>query len=305
MATIASTAKVISACGSVVFWTAKRILRESLKEAFDAVNHDTIPAIDHYDCLVETAKRVVDIASIGGRKTPVKYDSLSRTGVGVEAYQLTKGDSRNQREFLFSLGVDTENKVFVITHSQTSALAGFFANPQHIDVLNALYQTNLRYMAAKDVTEAIAGLVTRNLGVPMNGSGAPYFVPESSIPVIDSVFSDLNSCGCRCTMVQADPGDEVFAQQVLEATVERISSQTGQIVQDMQELLQPGPDGRPRMPRQNGMESRAKELSHLIRLCDTFEGLFGSGLEQCKEALGHAAEMLSELHIRKQAAKKR
>ncbi len=78
------SAVMIATVGCVAFWTAFRVLRQRVIDALAKVGVTAVPPIDFYDALVETGKNVIDAANLRQRKCPIKPDSLSRTGVGVE-----------------------------------------------------------------------------------------------------------------------------------------------------------------------------------------------------------------------------
>lgn len=294
-----NSAKMIATVGCVVFWTAHRILRQSVADALEAVGIKSLPPVDHFDALCEVGQCVVKAASLGQRKCPIKADSLSRTGVGVEFFQVFKGDAQNQREFLFSLGVDDKNRVFVIKVGVNPALASFFGKPNVDAVLNALYQKQLLLMPSRDVTDALVGLVTGVKGIPMKPTGGVYFVPDEGIKTVDSVFTALNAAGCRCTILMHDlRNNPQLCQQVLEATNDKLVEECEAMTAVMEDILSTG-----KMPRVNGMQSRMKQLAEFADLCEYYEKQFGANLATSQTALKRAYELLAELQIRKNAGK--
>jgi len=294
------TGVMIATVGCVALWTAHRVLRTKVIAAMGKVGDTNIPAIDYFDALVETGKNVVDAAAIVMRKCPVKHDSLSRTGVGVEFYQLHKGDKQNQREFLFSLGVDDTNTVFVIKVGVHPSLAAFFANPQVDTILNQLYQRHLAYMPSRDVTDALVGLIGRNKGIPLKDNGGAYFVPDCAVSAVDSVFADLNSAGCTCVLLVQDlRNNPNLCKQVLEATNDNLVAECEKMNEVMQDIIDNG-----KAPRQNGMDTRMKQLAQFGELCEYYEQQFGTNLVAARAALSKSCELLAELQIRKSQGNK-
>lgn len=296
MATVVPvSAKMIATVGCVAFWTAYRVLRQTVVDALKAVGEDTVPPIDHFDALVETGKNIVDAANLRQRKCPVKHDSLSRSGVGVEFYQTFKGEKQNQREFLFSLAVDDTNTVFVVQVGLHPALASFFNNPQCDSIINTLYQQHLQYMPSRDVTDALVGLVNRSRGVPMKDTGGVYFIPECSITKVDSVFTELNRAGCRCTLLTQDlQNNPELVKQVLEATNDKLVEECSKMTEVMEDIL-----SNDKNPRVNGMKTRMKQLAQFADLCSYYETQFGNNLDASRDAMGKAYELLAELQLRK------
>lgn len=300
MATVVpKTAVTIATTGWFAFWTAYRVPRQTVIDSLKAVGEETVPPIDHYDALVETGKNIKDAANLTQRKCPIKADSLSRTGVGVEFFQLFKGEKENQREFLFSLGVDDKNRVFVIKVGVNPALAPFFSDPNCEAVINGLYQRHLAYMPSRDVTDALVGLVARNKGIPMKENGGVYFIPDSAIDKVDPVFHDLNAAGCRCTLAKLDlQNNPDLVKQVLEATNDKLVSECEAMTEVMEDIL-----SNDKKPRVNGMQSRMQQLAQFADLCEYYERQFGANLDASRQALGRSYELLAELQIRKNASK--
>lgn len=293
------SAVMIATTGCVAFWTAFRVLRAKVLAALAKVGETNAPPIDYFDALVETGKNVIDAANIRQRKCPVKHDSLSRTGVGVEFFQTFKGDKQNQREFLFSLGVDDTNTVFVISVGVNPSLAAFFANPQVDSILNTLYQKHLQYMPSRDVTDALVGLISRNKGIPMKQTGGVYFVPDCAVATVDYVFHELNAAGCRCTLLTQDLRNNTeLVKQVLDATNDTLVEECTKMNEVMQDILD-----NDKAPRANGMQTRMQQLAEFAKLCEYYEQQFGTNLQASREALSKSCELLAELQIRKSAGK--
>ena len=302
MATVAPmTARMVATTGCVAFWTAYRVPRQTVVDSLDLIGEENVPPVDHYDALVETGKEIVKVAKVSQRKCPVKSDSLSRSGVGVEFYQTFKGDKQNEREFLFSLGVakkdenDAVGQVFVIKVGVNPALATFFGNPQCEGVINALYQHHLEYMPSRDVTDAMVGMIGRNRGIPMKDTGGVYFIPDSSVNKVDTVFNALNNAGCRCTMLTQDlENNPELCQQVLDATNDKLVGECEKMTLVMQDILD-----NEKAPRMNGMTTRMKQLAQFADLCEHYEMQFGTNLAASREALSKTYELLAELQLRR------
>lgn len=293
------TAVMLAKVGCVGYWKARRVLRQRVLDALKPFGGGTVPPIDHYDALVETGKAVVTACSLSQRKCPVKPDSLSRTGVGVEFYQTFKGDRQNQREFLFSLAVDDKNTVFVLNVGVHPNVQKFFSDPQANAVLNQMYQSHLQYMPSRDVTDALVSLITSNKGVPLKDNGGVYFVPEDAVPTVDAVFHDMNRAGCRCTLLKQDlRNNPELCKQVLEATNENLVEECGKMNEVMQDILDNG-----KSPRANGMATRMQQLAQFAELAAYYEQQFGVNLQAAREALSKSYELIAELQIRKSAGK--
>jgi hypothetical protein len=296
------TAKALADTGAVAFWTAYRVLRSTVIAAMAKVGATQVPPVDHYDALVETGKNIVDAANLRQRKCPIKADSLSRSGVGVEFYQTIKGDKQNQRESLFSLAVDKAGEndqvgtVRVVAVGVNPSLAAFFAKPNVQQVIQALYEKHLQYMPSRDVTDALVGLVNRSKGVPMKDTGGVYFVPDVSISTVDTVFHALNAAGCRCTLLIQDlENNTELVKQVLDATNDKLLREIGDMNDAMQDILD-----NDKLPRGNGMATRKKQLAQFAELAAYYEQQFGANLDAAREGMAKAHELLAELELRKQ-----
>lgn len=302
MATVTNpkTAKMLATTGAVAFWTAYRIPRSTVIASMAKVGATQVPPIDHYDALVETGKNIVDAANLRQRKCPIKADSLSRSGVGVEFYQTFKGDKTNQRESLFSLVVDKNGDnddvgtVRVVSVGTNPSLQAFFGKPK--TVVQTLYEKHLQYMPSRDVTDALVGLVSRSKGVPMKDTGGVYFVPDVSITTVDTVFHALNAAGCRCTLLIQDlENNTELVKQVLDATNDKLLKEIGDMTDAMQDILD-----NDKLPRGNGMATRKKQLAQFAELAAYYEQQFGANLTAARDAMTTAHELLAELELRKQ-----
>jgi len=297
------TAKMLATTGSVAFWTAYRVLRTTVIAALAKVGESQVPPVDHYDALVETGKNIVDAANLRQRKCPIKSDSLSRSGVGVEFYQTFKGDKQNQRESLFSLVVDKNGDndavgtVRIVATGTNPSLQSFFAKPNVQTVLQTLYEKHLQYMPSRDVTDALVGLVNRSKGVPMKDTGGVYFIPDVSIAKVDTVFHALNAAGCRCTLLIQDlENNTELVKQVLDATNDKLLKEIGDMTDAMQDILDNN-----KLPRGNGMATRKKQLADFANLAAYYEQQFGANLDAAREGMAKAHELLAELELRKQS----
>lgn len=292
-----ATGKTIVANGAFAFWTAKKTKRSAVATAFAAAQEDVshIPAVNHYDALVRCGTILAEKAALKERSCPVKWDSLSRSGVGVEFWKLYKGEGGNTRVPLFSLGVDATNKAFVIQHSSgVSTIAKLFANPQMNAIVNALYQQELEYMNARDVTEAIRGVVMRQRGVSVKETGGVYFVPDCGLTKMDRLFTNMNLCGNRCTLLVQDLSqNEELRRQVIEAAQEDMEETLNKMMSQMEQLIDDD-----KKPRGNGQRTRMAETQRIADLCQYYEKTFNAGLTTTKKLLDKAMEMLAELHNR-------
>jgi hypothetical protein len=263
-----------------VFWTAYRVLRHQVLDALKAVGVEALPPPDFFDALLETGKAIVGECAIKVRNSPVKHDSLSRSGVGVEFYQTTKGDKKNQREFLFSIGVDEKNVAFPIDRGNHPAVVSLFSQPDFPQVLDALYQNNLEYMPSRDVTDSLSALIGQNRGIRLKDNGVVYFVPDCAVSIVDRVFSMLNQAGCRCTMLMQDMKDELFCRQVLENTSEQLLDNLEQMQDEMRDLLDNN-----KQVRINGLQSKMADLSRYADVLEYYQKMFGTNLDVASKSL--------------------
>lgn len=293
-ATIPSTIRTIALTGCVAFWTARRVLRQAVINALKSVNYETVPPVDHYDALAETGMAIVRAANLSRRRSPVRPESLSRTGVGCEFYQTFKGEKQNSREFLFSLGVDAQNKAFLIHQGVNPALTKFFADPNAESVLNGMYQSNLQYMPSRDVTDALVGLIRTNRSVRLKDTGGVYFVPECGIATVDAVFTALNNAGCRCTMLKHDLSDnDELCKQVLESTNEQLMGDLETMQDEIRDILD-----NDKKPRINGIKSKMKSLAQHADLLEYYQRMFGDNMALAQQNLSTTFELLAELQLR-------
>lgn len=295
MATVPITGRKIKLRGSVIFWTAHRIPRQSIIDALEAIGVKSVPPVDNYDALVETGKKIVEVGSLKETGSPVKADSLRRSGVGCEFFKTLKGESENRRDFLFSLGVTDKDRAFPIKwDANHPAIRDFFNHPDCDTVLNAMYQENCGYMPSRDVTDALTALVFANRGIRLKESGGVYFIPDCAIDQIDSVFHDLNQAGCRCTMLVHDLAEDPdLCSQVLENTDEQLNDSLTQLQTEIRDLLD-----NDKKPRINGLKTKMSQLAKQADLLDYYQQMFGKNLETAQENLKLTYELLSELQLR-------
>jgi hypothetical protein len=291
------TGKSIVAQGAFAFWTAKKTKRSDLASSFAAAGEsvDLIPAINHYDALVRCGNTLVEKCALKERSCPVKWDSLSRSGVGVEFWKLYKGEGGNQRTPLFSIGVGANGKAFVIQHSSAVTKIQTLFSHQQIDaIVDGLYQQELEWMNARDVTEALRGVVMRHRGVSVKETGGVYFVPDCGLSPVDSLFASLNQHGNRCTLLIQDLSqNEELRRQVIEAAQEDMESTLQKMVDTMQDLV-----ASDKKPRGNGQKTRMAEIQRIADLCDYYEKTFQAGLATTKKLVEKSYELLSELYTR-------
>lgn len=288
------TGKQFAFTGCITLWKATRVPRATVESSLGKVGVSSIPPIDHYAALLETGNEVVDKCAVKSPGSPVKSDSLSRSAVGVEFFKTTKGDKKNDREFLFSIGVDKNNQAFVKEIGTNPNVAAVLGHPQADSVLDALYQANLRYMPARDVTEALTAVVMANRAVRLADGKGVFFVPECGVQTVDSVFQDMNNAGCRCMMFANDLSDPNVQSQVLEATKEQLETDLSAMRDEIQAILA-HPDKRPRI---NGLTTKMTTLAKHADLLEYYKTIFGSGLDTADKSLVATYELLSELQVR-------
>jgi len=298
MSTASSLIQTHSAAGCVAFWKARRVLRQRVVDAVAVAGCGTVPAIDPYDALVEAGMAVVRSAQLGKRRAPVRADSLSRTGVGCEFYQTTKGDKENDREFLFSIGVDPTNKAFLIKVGVHPLMLAFFASAGAEDALDALYRQHLQYMAPGDVTDALTSVVNANRAIRLKDGGGVYFIPECGIGPVGAAFTALNAAGCRCSLWQHDLSDPESCKQVLEATNEQLVAGLEEMQNEMQDLID-----NDKKPRINGLRSKMQELAKYADLLGYYQKMFGDNMTQASVNLQTTFELLAELQLRHKSSK--
>jgi len=291
------TSKKVATNGGVSFWRSTRIERTKLAKAMDdAGASGLIPKVDHYDGIVEAGWRVVDASKLSTRGTPVKPDPLSRNGVGVEFFQTHRGDKQNQRDFLFSIGVDDTNTAFAVQwQNGGGAIDQFFSNPNSGQVLNSLYHHELEFCSARQVTQAIQGLIFLNKGFSLNnGGGGPYFVPECALAAVDSVFAALNNAGCDCALLVSDLSDnKQLCKQVLAGAQDSMIADLEQWKAEMADTLARGAK-----PRINGLQTK---MAQLIQSCDMYryyEETYGALMPAVMQAQKAAYDLLAELQIK-------
>lgn len=290
-----SSVKTISLNGCVTFWTAHRVLRQKVIDCLTAAGETTVPAIDYYDAAVETGKAIVAAGALKQRSCPIKWDSLSRDGVGVEFTQMFKGDQQNARSFLFSIGVKKgSNRLEPIKVGNHPAIMQFFQHQDCQRVLDQMYNDNLQYMPSRDVTDAVTGLIHRNRGVRLKPTGGVYFVPDCAMDKVDKVFTALNRAGCRCTMLKHDLSkDPDLCKQVLECTNEQLEESLQQLQDEMQDILDNG-----KKPRINGIKTKMQQLAQYTDLLNYYKQMFGTGLEQAEKNMHATFDLLAELQLR-------
>jgi len=294
---VLQTAHKVSILGAYGFWTARRTPRNQVEDAFNraGIGTSAMPDIDHYDSLVEAGKKIVDKLNLKRRNTPVKFDSLSRTSIGVEFWRLHKADKHNTREPLFSIGITEQNEAFLVSHNAENSTVDAFAKTGVCDqIIDGLYQQEQLLMSARDVTESLRSVVVQHRGMSMKESGGVYFIPECGLQSVDTLFSAMNQCGNRCTLLQHDLSDnEELSKQVLETTNENIVEAARRMNEVMEELRDSD-----KKPRANGLKSRLEEASRLTDLLSYYESFFATNLDESRKALEQTLSLIAEMQIR-------
>lgn len=294
---VLQTGKSVSIFGAYAFWTARRTPRADVEKAFvdSGAGTDFLPDVDNYDSLVEAGKKIIDKLNLKRRNTPVKFDSLSRTTVGVEFWRLHKSDKRNSRESLFAIGVTDSNEAFMVSHNSDNQQVDTFATlPQCDQIINGLYQQETLKMSARDVTESLRSVVVHHRGMSQKEGGGVYFVPDCGLQQIDKLFAAMNNCGNRCTLLQHDLSDnDELARQVLEATNENIVEAAAKMNEVMQDIRD-----NDKKPRINGLNTRVAEASRLADLLQYYEQMFSTNLTEARKTLDVTFELIAEMQIR-------
>lgn len=281
--------------GCLAILKSTRVPRQAVVDSLGAVGVETVPPIDHYAALLATGNCIVTQCAVAVPGGPqVRSDSLSRSAVGVEFFLTTKGDKKNERDFLFSIGVDKTNKAFVKDVGNHPNVVSVLRHPNADDAVDQVYQANLLYMPARDVTESVTSVIMANRAVRLADGKGVYFVPEPGLPAVRSVFSDLNNHGCGYSLWANDLADPEIQKQVLDATKEQLCTDLAAMQEEMQAILS-DPKKKPRI---NGLKTKMAELSRHANLCDYYKSAFGGGLEVAEESLAVTCQMLAELQIR-------
>lgn len=281
--------------GCLAILKSTKVPRSAVETAVNKAGVETIPPIDHYAALLETGNMLIEQCAIKSPGGPlVKSDSLSRSAVGVEFFLTRKGDKQNDREFLFSIGVDKDNQAFVKQVGNHPSVVAVLGHPQADAALDALYQANLLHMPARDVTESVTSVVLSNRAVRLVDGKGVYFVPESGMQAVESVFSDLNNHGCEFSLWENDLTDEKIKKQVLDATNSQLTADLAAMREEMAAIL----SDPKKMPRINGLKTKMEQLARHADLCSYYKATFNGGLDAAEQSLAATCEMLAELQIR-------
>jgi hypothetical protein len=293
--TVAQVTRKIALPGCTSFWTARRTLRQDVIDALDLVGEAVVPDIDETDAARETGEAVIKAARLNTRRSPVRADSLARgKGIGLEFTQLVKGEDQNSREFLFSIGINLAGKAHFIKKGTHPAFQTLFQNPLADDMLDEMYQDNLRYMPSRDITEALVGFISRNRAVRLKENGGVYFIPECAIDKTVKVFTAMNQCGSRCSLILQDLSDDpIFRQQILDQTTEDLVANLEQMQDEIKDILD-----NDKKPRINGMKTKMQALSQYHDLLSYYQKTFNDGLVAAQSSLDATCDLMGTLQIR-------
>lgn len=288
--------KKVSSEGSIWFWTAQRIKRDTAHQAFhnEHVSH-LIPKVDYMASIDYVAKRVVDTLGLMERGK-LRFFPLSseKDAVAVEVRRLVKGKSRNDLPFLFSLGVTADdqfsNHQVEVLEFDATLCPEVAAEKQLVEAAATnVWRDACDYLTANDLTQALVALAKRQHGVLLREGGGVYFVTADKCGPYAGIAAALASHGPALHMVEFDPiVNASLIHHVCESVRQTLDETADALIAEAHDL-----SSRQAKPRKNGQRTRLQRLIEAEQLAEHMKNAFGvtfttscKTLQRAREAIG-------------------
>jgi hypothetical protein len=252
--------KIVNMNGAILFWTSRKITRTDAKSAFKKQGFESfVPKLDPYEALKGTAKELVEACGLKGKGISIEYPSLDRKSCGLEVIASTKGDKRNQHQFLFSIGALSTGGVGLLDVDST-ACPIIAANYSQVEAAaNGLWTEQVKFLPAKDLTDALVSLVKHSKGVLLKESGGVYFVADEYLHWYRGIGTDLAPLGPSLSSATFGvTSNKALFKQVIDAVIEEVKIEVAAMQQEIADL-----HSNQKNQRANGEKRRMEQLCEL------------------------------------------
>jgi len=252
--------KIVNMNGAILFWTSRKITRDAAKTAFKKQGFEQfVPKLDPYEALKATARQIVDECGLKVAGVAMDYPSLDRKSCGLEVIAQHKGDKRNQHQFLFSIGATKTGGVSIL--DVDPATCPFVASElaQVEAAANGIWSEQVKFLPAKDLTDALVTLVKHSKGVLLKESGGVYFVADEYLHWYRGIGTDLAPLGPSLSSATFGvTSNKALFKQVIDAVVEEIKVEVAAMQQEIADLF-----ANKKNQRVNGEKRRMEQLCEL------------------------------------------
>lgn len=275
---------------AVVFWESHKCPRADVHSAFDAEGlGGLLPKVDKFAALKATAVHLVDQYGVraGGR---VEYNGLGNA-CGIEVRRFIRGEKMNDLPFLFSIGV-VEDELDPSIHTVEvlkvdSICCSEIASDEAKVNLQATqhWRSQLDFITANDLTNAIAAMVKQLHGTMLRKSGVVWHMPEDGVDVYERIATALRKHDVQMHSLRFDPVvNDALIKHVVSTIEDQYTSMFGEMINEANDLRTRG--GK---PRQNGQQTRLDTLIEADSHLQAHKGLIGKLFVKLSK-LGQAAK---------------
>jgi hypothetical protein len=277
---------------SLVFWQSEKTKTSDALIAFDKVGmKDVVPVATPQDALKRATNLLIKQLGLRDHH-PVKVLALSGTNkskVGLEVRQFEKGDKHNNLPFMFSLGVvetvnangDVVQEVVIrdINFNMTNMFKWFtykfkqfyasstITNEEKLNQItedfrkaaNTLYQDELNYITAYQLTECVQQFITNRKGFKLVGDDCrnwylPIEAREDYRVLSDSLTAHLYD-------LVFDP---VVNDKLMETVATSLECQTATLIEDINMQVKSFNEDKVKT-RRSGQKSRLTALAEAVQ----------------------------------------
>lgn len=296
------------------FWDSAECCRPSVERSFDGIGQSSmVPAFDNFFALENTARDIATIlgnlegSSYFGNDGPIHTSSIgSKDFVGVSCAQKLKGKTRNDYPFIFSLKYDGVYGVQILDQcgefqAKAESWEKRCSRPLMVSA-NELFAAQKIVLPTKDLTAAIVAYIFQKKGVMLKSSGALYFLDESCRQEFEHLATSIERSNPEVIFTTATSDlavDKRLGTRVCDALSAEIVLETGRMQAELDEFASSD-----KKMRVNGVTTRLGECSAWLDKISHYESIFGTTLDQLREAVEKARATVGVHGLKALARKK-
>jgi hypothetical protein len=293
--------KEIDSDHEIVFWQSSACPRADALAAFGAEGLEgMIPNVDYFAAIRATAHHIVDTYGVKA-KGRCDYNGLaaSRDACGIEVRRFIKGEKKNDLPFLFSIGVmenplDGELSVEILEcdPQECPEIQGRFIEVQ--DSATAYFQSQIKFVTANDLTNAIAGMVKKLHGQMLLERGVVWYLPSETSDPYHRIADALKPHGVKMFGAKFQPTmNEHLLAHVCSTIEDNCRSVFDYQLEEMHKFQTEG-----RKPRSNGMATRLDAWLDAEANIQFYKKMLGGAFVNLAKAAKAAQEAIGNEAVR-------
>ena len=295
------------------FWDSAECGRIDVESSFARIGQlKLVPPFDNFFALENTARDIYTIlgqlegSSYFGQSNPIHTSSMgSKDFVGVSCAQKQKGRTRNDYPFIFSLKYDGTSVEILDQCGEFEAKAANWERRCSRNLMvsaNELFAAQQAVLPTKDLTAAIVAYIYEKKGVMLKSSGALYFLDESCRQEFEHLATSIERSNPEVIFTTATSDlavDKRLGTRVCDALSAEIVLETGRMQAELDEFASSD-----KKMRVNGVTTRLGECSAWLDKISHYESIFGTTLDQLREAVEKARATVGVHGLKALARKK-